>query len=176
LVFFPREQSSNMSRAVTVKDVPANLFIAEYATHLKKNQWLKLPEWVDYVKTGFYKELCPQDPDWYYIRAASIARKIYLRQGTGIGTFQDVYGGPNRRGPRPTHHAKASGAVIRHVIKQLEAIGVVEKIDNKKGGGRKITTEGQRDLDRIAGRVNNKTNPRPKKEKKPKTTQSATLQ
>ena len=35
-------------------------------------------------------------------------------------------------------------------MKQLEAIGVVEK-DPK--GGRRITAQGQRDLDRIAGRV-----------------------
>jgi len=36
------------------------------------------------------------------------------------------------------------------VLKQLEAIGVVEKDEN---GGRRITAQGQRDLDRIAGRV-----------------------
>ena len=36
------------------------------------------------------------------------------------------------------------------MLKQLEAIGVVEKDAN---GGRRITPQGQRDLDRIAGRV-----------------------
>ena len=42
------------------------------------------------------------------------------------------------------------GSVARAILKQLESVGVVEK-DPK--GGRRITPSGQRDLDRIAGRV-----------------------
>lgn len=30
---------------------------------------IQLPNWVDIVKTGRYKELAPYDPDWYYVRA-----------------------------------------------------------------------------------------------------------
>jgi len=30
---------------------------------------LKVPDWVDLVKTAKSKELAPYDPDWYYIRA-----------------------------------------------------------------------------------------------------------
>lgn len=30
---------------------------------------LKVPSWVDVVKTGRHKELAPYDPDWYFIRA-----------------------------------------------------------------------------------------------------------
>lgn len=30
---------------------------------------MELPEWMDIVKTGRFKELAPYDPDWYYIRA-----------------------------------------------------------------------------------------------------------
>ena len=33
---------------------------------------IKLPQWVDIVKTATYKELAPYDPDWYYIRAGGI--------------------------------------------------------------------------------------------------------
>lgn len=32
---------------------------------------IKLPQWVDIVKTATYKELAPYDPDWYYIRAGA---------------------------------------------------------------------------------------------------------
>jgi len=56
---------------VTLKDVPADKFIAEYAAHLKKSNWLKLPAWVDLVKTGINKQLPPQNPDWYYVRAGT---------------------------------------------------------------------------------------------------------
>ena len=54
---------------------------------------IKLPAYVDHVKTGPHKELSPYDKDWYYIRAASIARHIYLRKGVGIGALGKVYGG-----------------------------------------------------------------------------------
>lgn len=30
---------------------------------------LQIPDWVDIVKTATFKELPPQDKDWYYIRA-----------------------------------------------------------------------------------------------------------
>lgn len=30
---------------------------------------IQLPQYVDYVKTGAFKELAPLDPDWYYVRA-----------------------------------------------------------------------------------------------------------
>ena len=32
---------------------------------------VKLPEYVDYVKTGNHKELAPYDRDWYYTRAGT---------------------------------------------------------------------------------------------------------
>lgn len=32
---------------------------------------MKLPEYVDYVKTGRHKELAPYDKDWYYVRAGT---------------------------------------------------------------------------------------------------------
>ena len=33
---------------------------------------IKLPDYVDYVKTGKHKELAPYDRDWYYIRAGNM--------------------------------------------------------------------------------------------------------
>jgi len=86
--------------------------------------------------------------DWIYL--AAVARKVYLRNGLGLGDFRKIYGGGKHRGPRGVVFTKGSGSVARHVLKQLEKIGVVEK-DPK--GGRRITSAGQRDLDRIAGRV-----------------------
>lgn len=34
---------------------------------------LQIPDWVDIVKTATFKELPPQDKDWYYIRAGATA-------------------------------------------------------------------------------------------------------
>ena len=61
-----------------------------------------------------------------------------------------LYGGRNRRGNRPSHHADASGSVQRKVCQSLEKIGVLEKAPD---GGRRITQDGVRDLDRIATAV-----------------------
>ncbi len=86
------------------------------------------------------------------MRAAAIARKVYMRQALGVGALRRQFGGRNeRRGTVPEHFARASGGVIRHVLIQLEAIGIVEKAPGVKGG-RRITAQGQRDLDLIAGR------------------------
>merc|ERR1712146_229333 len=136
--------------AITLKDVAADDFIKAYAAFLKKNGKLVLPKWTDYAKTAAYKELSPANPDWMYIRAASIARKVYVRGGLGVGGLKKIYGGPKNNGVRPTHFATSSGAIARHLMKELERLKVVEK---DKNGGRKITSTGQRDLDRIAGQV-----------------------
>ncbi|GAB2216053.1 hypothetical protein Droror1_Dr00023820, partial [Drosera rotundifolia] len=113
---------------------------------------IELPEWTDIVKTGVHKELAPYDPDWYYIRAASMARKIYLRGGLGVGAFRRIYGGSKRNGSRPPHFCKSSGSIARHILQQLHAINIID-FDSK--GGRRITSSGQRDLDQVAGRVAN---------------------
>ncbi|XP_065901400.1 small ribosomal subunit protein eS19-like [Dysidea avara] len=135
----------------TVKDVEAQDFVKAFAAHLKKTGKITLPAYVDYVKTGKHKELAPYDKDWYYIRAASVARHIYLRPSAGVGALQKIYGGRKRRGAAPAIYVKASSSVARHVLQQLEVVKILEQDDDN--GGRKLTSQGQRDMDRIAGQV-----------------------
>ena len=33
---------------------------------------IKLPDYVDYIKTGKQKELAPYDRDWYFVRAGEL--------------------------------------------------------------------------------------------------------
>ena len=139
---------------VTVRDVKPADFIKAYAEHLKRSGKIELPAWWDVVKTASFKEYAPADQDWYYIRAASIARKVYLRQYTGVGSLKKVYGGAARKGVHRQHFQEASGGLIRHILQQLEEMKVVEKCpEGVNKGGRKITSHGQQDLDRIAGQV-----------------------
>jgi len=133
---------------VSVRDVEANKFISAYAAFLKRQGKLPIPGWVDTVKTSHSKELPPQDIDWFYIRAASVARHIYMRKTVGVGRLRKVHGSTKNRGSRPSHHVDASGSVDRKVMQALEKIGVLEQDEDK--GGRRITQSGQRDLDRIA--------------------------
>ncbi|KAJ6264585.1 40S ribosomal protein S19 [Drechslerella dactyloides] len=127
--------------------VPAQQFIEAYAAFLKRQGKLPVPGWVDTVKTGSMKELPPQSIDWYYTRAAAVARHVYLRKSVGVGRLRKCHGATKNRGSRPSHHVDASGSVDRKVMQSLEKIGVLE-INEK--GGRSISQTGRRDLDRIA--------------------------
>ncbi|KAL8629231.1 hypothetical protein Q9189_005082 [Teloschistes chrysophthalmus] len=135
-----------MAGGVSVRDVDAQKFVEAYAAFLKRQGKLPVPGWVDTVKTSPAKELPPQSIDWYYTRAAAVARHIYLRKTVGVGRLRKVHGSTKNRGSRPSHHVDASGSVDRNVMKSLENIGVLEKDEEK--GGRRISQAGQRDLDR----------------------------
>ena len=139
-----------MATARTVKDVSPHEFVKAYASHLKHSGKMELPEWTDIVKTAKFKELAPYDPDWYYVRSASMARKIYLRGGLGVGAFKRIYGGSKRNGSRPPHFCRSSGSIARHILKQLQKMGIIEQ---ELKGGRRITSNGRRDLDQVAGRI-----------------------
>ena len=60
--------------------------------HYFRSGKVKLPEWVDIVKTNVAKELAPFDEDWYYTRLASLARHIYIRSPVGVSTVCKIYG------------------------------------------------------------------------------------
>ncbi|KAG4303344.1 hypothetical protein PCK1_000308 [Pneumocystis canis] len=148
-----------MTGGVTVRDVDAATFINQYALFLKQSGKLEVPSWVDLVKTGHFKELAPYNPDWFYTRAAAIARHLYLRKRSGVGGLSKLYGGSKNRGSRPSHHYNGSKSIQRKVLQSLEKLGVLEKDER---GGRKLSQQGQRDLDHIALSVfENKTSCRP---------------
>merc|ERR1719437_223341 len=136
-----------IKKVTHVKDVDAERFIVAFAQHLKRQGRFEIPKWADYVKTAKYKELPPMDPDWLYTRAASMVRKIYIRVGIGMNGFRQIYGGKMRRGVRTNIYAKSSGKIARYILQQLEEMGLVEQDEN---GGRRITKEGQRELDTVA--------------------------
>mmetsp|Transcript_94193 Transcript_94193/g.228749 ORF Transcript_94193/g.228749 Transcript_94193/m.228749 type:complete len:150 (-) Transcript_94193:55-504(-) len=141
------------TRGATVRDVGAAEFISEFAAFLKKQGKLELPKWVDLVKTGHNREMCPNDPDWFYTRAASVARKVYLRPGVGLGALQRWYGGSKRMGVNRNKLSKGSGAVIRNCLIQLNSLGLVDV--DESGRGRRVTKKGQKVLDTIAGQIVN---------------------
>eukprot|EP01001_Neometanema_parovale_P000787 NODE_10890_length_572_cov_393.340757_g10613_i0.p1 GENE.NODE_10890_length_572_cov_393.340757_g10613_i0~~NODE_10890_length_572_cov_393.340757_g10613_i0.p1 ORF type:complete len:171 (+),score=61.93 NODE_10890_length_572_cov_393.340757_g10613_i0:55-513(+) len=140
----------NTKKGVVLKDVEPNDFVATYAAYLKKTGKIELPAWVDLIKLAPFKELAPTSSDWYYFRCAAIARRVYLRPGTGIGGLTKVFGGNSRRGVITDRFNRAARGNIRHCLQQLEKIGIVEHTPK---GGRKMTPEGMRDLDRIAQRI-----------------------
>ncbi len=132
----------------TLYDVPADLLISKLAGELKTNhEKIKPLPWALFVKTGVFKERSPTDPDWWFVRSASILRKVALLSYIGVSRLRGVYGGRKRRGAKPEHVKKGSGSIIRHALQQLEEAGLVETV---KGKGRRITATGQSLVDRIA--------------------------
>merc|ERR1711962_1330851 len=140
-------EKAKMPGGVTVKDVDPQVFVRAFGAHLKKSK-LKVPEYVTIVKTSKAHELGPLDPDWFYVRAASVARHVYLRPNVGVGAVRKIYGGAKRNGTRPNNFCLSSSSVPRKVLQSLEGIKIVSKDVN---GGRTIAPTGRRDMDRIAG-------------------------
>merc|ERR1719340_127030 len=137
-------------QSVGVKDVDQQVFTKALAAFLKKSGKVKLPEWVDLVKTNVAKELAPYDEDWYYTRLASMARHIYVRSPVGVATMTKIYGVRRNNGSCPSHWRRGSGSIARKGLQALEQLKLVEKDAN---GGRKLTSQGRRDLDRIAAQI-----------------------
>ena len=121
--------------------------IEKVAAYLKENKVIEPPQWAMFVKTGVHKERPPQDPDWWYIRAAAVLRKLYLNGPIGVSRLRKMYGGRHRRGHRPPKFAKGSGAIIRKILQQLEEAGLAEKADNK---GRVASKKGKELLEEAA--------------------------
>jgi small subunit ribosomal protein S19e len=135
----------------TVYDVPADILIERLARYLKENvKEVRSPEWAAYVKTGSHVERAPHNPDWWYIRAASILRKLYIKGPIGISRLRKEYGGRKRRGAKPAHFRKAGGSIIRHILQQLEEAGLAEREGNR---GRVLTPKGRSLLDAMAARI-----------------------
>jgi len=137
---------------MTVHKTRAQDLIKQVAEILKEKEVIEPPEWAWHVKTGVHKENIPENDEWWYNRAASLLRKIYLYSPDGIGVerLRTIYGGPQNRGPRPTKHRKASGNIIRKALQQLEKLNYVKTV---KGKGRVITSEGRSFLDNISHKL-----------------------
>lgn len=77
-------------------------------------------------------------------------RHIYIRSPVGVGTVTKIFGGRKRNGTLPSHFCRSGGSVARKALQSLEALKLIEKSPD---GGRKLTQQGRRDLDRIAAQV-----------------------
>ena len=121
--------------------------IRRLAQDLRSRDEIKPPEWALFVKTGAHKERSPDDPDWWYMRCASILRKVYLRGPIGTERLRIDYGGKKRRGAKPNKFHKGSGAIVRTALQQLERAGFIMKQGNK---GREMTNIGRSYMDKLS--------------------------
>jgi small subunit ribosomal protein S19e len=137
----------------TVYDVPADHIIRRTAEELKKRKEVTPPAWAAFAKTGVHKEMPPEDPDWWFIRAAAVLRRVYVDGPLGVERMRSFYGGNKNRGSKPNAFRKGSGSILRKSLQQLEAAGLI--IHDKTG--RRVSPEGMKFLDNLSQEV--KTNP-----------------
>jgi len=123
-----------------VLEVPQEQLIKKTAEALKKE--IHMPSWAPFVKTGTHKQRPPVEADWWYIRAASILRKVYLMGPIGVSKLRTLYGGKKNRGVKPEKFARGSGSVARKVLQQLEEAKLVKQDEKAKHKGRVITPKG----------------------------------
>lgn len=140
---------------VTVYDVTPGELINKVKEDLKKRKSLEAPDWSKFVKTGMHKENPPVQEDFWYIRAASILRTLYVHGAKGVQRLRRKYGGRKDRGPKQEKVYKGSGKIIRVILQQLEEEGLVEKIMRKGRKGRQLTPEGVKLLDNAAYKIVN---------------------
>ncbi|WML67879.1 MAG: hypothetical protein METHP_01447 [Methanoregula sp. SKADARSKE-2] len=137
----------------TVYDVPADHIIRRVAEELKKRKEITPPAWAAFAKTGVHKEMPPEDPDWWFTRAAAVLRRVYVDGPLGVERMRSFYGGNQNRGSKPNKFRKGSGSVLRKALQQLEAAGLI--LHDKTG--RRVSPVGMAFLDNLSQEV--KTSP-----------------
>ena len=139
---------------VNVYEVNPDKLIQEASKELMKLEVMKKPWWANFVKTSVAKERFPVDSNWWYTRAASILRKMYiLDKPIGTNKLRNFYGGRKNRGHKPSKFYKGSGKIIRVILQQLEKAELIKQTSKGAHKGRILTPQGTSLLDKIAGQI-----------------------
>ena len=133
---------------ISPREVDAQKFNSMLKEELKKVKEIVPPAWSQFVKSGAHRERVPQQDEFWHVRSATILRRLYIDGDVGVERLRSYFGGKKRRGHKPAHFRKSSGSIIRKIMQQLEAAGLVEKNANKIG--RKLSPAGRKLLDKIA--------------------------
>ena len=144
----------------TVYEVSPHDLITAVAQELKSTGKVQPPDWAAYAKTGVHREMPPINSDWWYVRCASVLRRIYIDGPVGVSRLRSYYGGKQRRPVATARFAKGSGSIVREALQQLEKAGYVKKIKL----GRLITPEGQAFMDDMSFKIISKTQERTESE------------
>lgn len=132
-----------------VFDVKGSQLVSVAAQKLKDK--IKKPDYINYVKSGANKERPPMDPDFWYVRTASVLRQVYVNGPVGVSRLRTRYGGGKIHTVHRHHHQQAGGSIIRDAMVALESINYVKK--TKKG--RVITPQGKSFLDKVSKEIRN---------------------
>ncbi len=130
------------------KEVPASHLLPRLAAELRNNASIKPPVWAAYARTGVHTERAPVQADWWYLRTASVLRKLHTVGPSGVSNLAATYGGRRDRGSAPYHARKGSRSVAREILQQLEKAGLVQQVRLR---GRTLSPQGQKLLSKVSG-------------------------
>jgi small subunit ribosomal protein S19e len=131
-------------------DVPPSALLPRLASELRARNAVTPPAWANFVKTGVHKERAPTQSDWWYLRSASVLRKVYLQGNVGIQRLSAEYGGKRDRGSAPYHARSGSRSILREIVQQLEKSGLLQTYKTK---GRRLSPDGTKLLDSVSREV-----------------------
>ena len=138
----------------TVYKLDAQEYNLKLAEALKNIPEFEAPEWINFVKSGSFRERPINDLDFWHKRAASILRQIYRKNVVGVNRLRTKYGGRQNRGSKPQRFKKSGGKIIRTILQQADAAGFTEIAKAIKGvrerrPGRQLTQKGKDFLEGI---------------------------
>ncbi|MCL4322967.1 MAG: 30S ribosomal protein S19e [Candidatus Thermoplasmatota archaeon] len=134
---------------VNVKEVQIGRASYKLSEEFSKNKKIEVPEWAEFLKSGLHREKSWIQEDWYYRRLASTLRKVYVRGNIGIQRLSEEYGGKKDGGSKPYHPVSGSRSIVRHVLNELQSLGLVVK----KESGRSISPKGEAMLQKASRNV-----------------------
>lgn len=116
------------SPVLRVKVVPHEGFVLALAERLKRDYAeVKPPAYAPFVKTVSSNFEPPKSFDWWYIRAASVLRKLAVKGCMGVTDLAYEYSGKRRRGRSREHFVLGARGHVRRILIQLEGAKLVEK-------------------------------------------------
>lgn len=134
--------------------VEPQALIERLAQKLKEFTEINPPEGAIFWKTAHYKEVAPVDTEnFWWIRCASLLRKIKKYGPIGVNRLRKHYGGRFKKGSGKAHSVKGAGKIIRVALQQLEKADLLRQTEED---GRDLTPEGVSLLERTAYEITRK--------------------
>ena len=125
-----------------VRSIESHRYNKVLAEALKKEKFFEPPQWSLYVKSSVARARPINEEDFWFKRAASILRQVYIKEIVGVERLKTRYGGRKDRGMQPPEFRKSGGKIIRTLLQQAESAGLIEKSKEKRAG-RKLTEKGK---------------------------------
>ena len=132
-------------------DVNQIKLVNDLERKLEEEKLTTPPDWAMFVKTGSAKDRIPSQNNWWYLRAASIMRRMYVnKKPIGVNRLRNIYGDKEKNRYSGKHFRPASGAVIRNILQELEKAELIRKVKIQNHFGRILTAKGISFTDNVA--------------------------